>query len=391
MSSPKTTRVEFANALRGIAVICVLISHYCAVFWLGRDSVSTLINSPLLPDLYQPPVIFHPILATFNHYTSLGLLGVGLFFLISGFVIPFSFERYKWKEFLIGRAFRILPTYAIGFSITLLSVYCAGLYFHRSFPYHFQEIITHYIPGLQDIVGAKGMDGVVWTLSIEVRFYLVCALFYSWLQQPSKKILYVPLGIGLIALILNPLIPTWESTHVLWNRLASIFVLTGSFIIYMFIGVAFHLYYKGIVTYKKFILWASLLFLLFLAILKFSIHAPTIGLSLNYLLAIPIFLLAAKYTGMWCKHKFFVFFANISYPLYACHCVFGFVVLRILLDLRINTITAYLIAISSAASLSWLIHTCIEKPTNYIGKKIADRQKEEANEEYKSEWNMKKT
>ncbi|MCQ4062259.1 acyltransferase, partial [Klebsiella pneumoniae] len=44
-----------------------------------------------------------------------GAFGVALFFLISGFVIPFSFVKATWLSFLVGRFFRIFPLYAVGF------------------------------------------------------------------------------------------------------------------------------------------------------------------------------------------------------------------------------------------------------------------------------------
>lgn len=30
-------RLEFANALRGLAALAILVSHYLGVFWFSRD------------------------------------------------------------------------------------------------------------------------------------------------------------------------------------------------------------------------------------------------------------------------------------------------------------------------------------------------------------------
>ena len=45
-----------------------------------------------------------------------GPFGVALFFVISGFVIPFSFETYGRLDFIVARFFRIYPTYLTGLS-----------------------------------------------------------------------------------------------------------------------------------------------------------------------------------------------------------------------------------------------------------------------------------
>ena len=142
--SPVITRVDFASNLRGLAAVIVLLSHYCGVFWLNRAAVELLINAPILSvTIYPTPTILlflHTLL-----FFDWGSYGVGIFFLISGFVIPFSLSRETAKTFLIRRFMRIFPLYSIGLTITLISVYVSGLYFSRLFPYIFTEyfIFSH--------------------------------------------------------------------------------------------------------------------------------------------------------------------------------------------------------------------------------------------------------
>jgi peptidoglycan/LPS O-acetylase OafA/YrhL len=95
-------KIDFANTLRGIAAVAVVISHYFGVFWSDREADASLIKSPALPlDLYPVPEFFkwvHPI-AMLNW----GAFGVALFFLISGFVIPFSLKNARGMVlFLVG-------------------------------------------------------------------------------------------------------------------------------------------------------------------------------------------------------------------------------------------------------------------------------------------------
>ncbi|MGD9744518.1 MAG: acyltransferase family protein, partial [Dongiaceae bacterium] len=126
-------RVEFANALRGLAALFVLISHHLGQFWLDRSLAVRYADMPRLEDSVPTPLLVSILNPT--RYIDWGAFGVALFFLISGFVIPFAFERYGWKGFLAGRFFRIYPTYAVGFTATLLAIYLGGLYFDRPFPH----------------------------------------------------------------------------------------------------------------------------------------------------------------------------------------------------------------------------------------------------------------
>lgn len=55
-----------------------------------------------------------------------GLLGVQLFFLISGYLIIQSSSRSGWAAFLVNRAFRIFPAY--WFSVLLFSLLAGGVF-----------------------------------------------------------------------------------------------------------------------------------------------------------------------------------------------------------------------------------------------------------------------
>src|SRR5471030_457335 len=102
-------KIGFANGLRGIAALSVITGHYLGTFWKLTEAVAGLtgmVRAPVALPFFVEWVGASPI--------NLGAFGVALFFLISGFVIPLSFQSYGRLDFLIGRFFRIYPTYWMG-------------------------------------------------------------------------------------------------------------------------------------------------------------------------------------------------------------------------------------------------------------------------------------
>lgn len=85
-------RVEFANGLRGIAALCVVVSHYLGVYWFNREAVADLIKAPVLSaelvptPTYLEPLQIHPL---FNW----GAFGVALFFWLAALS-----SRTRWSS-----------------------------------------------------------------------------------------------------------------------------------------------------------------------------------------------------------------------------------------------------------------------------------------------------
>lgn len=127
-----------------------------------------------------------------------GEMGVILFFLVSGFIVPVSLERYRTAErFWVSRFFRLFPPYWFAMLVAL-ALHAIGRY-----P----------IPGVNDIPGGFGdrtaffasniamvpeffrqalVLGNAWTLGFELIFYvLVTAFFLARVQGRSREIALV--------------------------------------------------------------------------------------------------------------------------------------------------------------------------------------------------------
>ncbi|WP_238584416.1 acyltransferase family protein [Legionella gratiana] len=358
------------NTLRGITALFVVLSHYFSTFWYKRDTVAHLINAPLLDsENYSTPIY----ISWFNNFSLFdwGSYGVGLFFLISGFVIPFSLQRTTSLGFLVSRFLRIIPTYILGFSITIFVLFLGTQYFLTSWPYASQEIIIHYVPGIRDIIGTKNIDSIIWTLEIEMKFYVLVALLRFWFRQYSLKVFFIPVLFFLINCYISYMLPEWAISNFTAFIWSSVFILPSQYIIFMFLGVVFHYLYCHKLEPNQGYFLIGFLFFLFCIAWWVGSYSENLILAWSYALALLTFMFAYTFPYFFKTNPLFKFLADISYPLYIIHCISGYVFLRILLDKGINTGLSLIMVSTIAMMLSWFLHLFIEKPSQALGRKVA--------------------
>ena len=377
----RMARVEFANGLRGLAALSVVIAHYDSFFFYSATAIGAMANTPPPVRMTSPALdCWQAILSAFPF--AGGEFGVGLFFLISGFVIPMSLQRYNWRGFLVGRLFRIYPTYLAGFSITLFALWVAGSVFGKPFPYDIRAVIVHFIPGTRDLVWSSNIDFVVWTLEIEVKFYVVCAAAWIWLRRGDCRVFAIPLAMAACAIVVQVLSPGWLSTNALSYqiayRLGYTFTLTSRFLAFMFIGVAFYYHHRRRLNSIE--LGAISMALLLVFWLLWSVQwsmlpgvtaAPSGLVITSYALAFVVFLASYLFSRRWPSTRLLAFFADISYPLYVVHGIAGYVALGIMVAHGIAPAVAFLLALSGALAISWLLHIAVELPTHRFGQRLA--------------------
>lgn len=109
-------------------------------------------------------VVFHH---TFSFYY--GRLGVYLFFIISGFVIYFSLQK-GLKEYVWGRFLRLYPIFWVCATITYLVTVAYKV--HIDFRYYLQGLLMLNSGRMETMI-----DGVYWTLTFELLFYLYIGVF----------------------------------------------------------------------------------------------------------------------------------------------------------------------------------------------------------------------
>ena len=357
-------RLEFANILRGAAaLIVVLFAHFGGVFFASKDAVVSLIySSSNTYGWYEMPKFFQIIHLFGINY---GHLGVALFFLISGFVIPFSIERFSRIQFLIARFFRIWPTYMVGLSCSLIGLCISIWYFDVTWPYDIRQIL-YQILLIRDIFWVPSIDGVSWTLEIEIKFYLISALFLFYCYRKTKIIILLCF-VTLLAFAVVIMTADVGLKYMLEMDLV--------FITYMLIGTVFNFHHRRGISTLKLLSSVILIFILFATEWKYSFLSNGYfeGVK-NYGLALIIFFIFYMARFKIKTNKILDFFADISYPMYIVHPIIGYTFMSIFLKKypAFSTL-AIIFAFMISIALSYFIHIFVERKTNDFGKKLANK------------------
>lgn len=121
-----------------------------------------------------------------------GMFGVRVFFVISGFVLPYSL----WKggyifadfgRFLLKRIVRLDPPYIVSIAIALATGYLATLFpsSHAAFSVSPLQLVLH-LGYLNAFWGMPWIQPVYWTLAIEFQYYLILGFVFPLLRATSR-------------------------------------------------------------------------------------------------------------------------------------------------------------------------------------------------------------
>ncbi|MFT4097670.1 MAG: acyltransferase [Rhodoblastus sp.] len=362
-------RIEFANVLRGVAAMSVIFAHLGNTYWNWPQIIEMLTgvsyrggSAPFIAQLIPG---------------WLGGWGVSLFFVISGFVIPFSLERYTVKGFVAGRLWRIWPTCWAGLSITVVSVLIGVHLMGGVVPFTFRDVVTHYFPPLAAITDSRQIDTVMWTLEIEMLFYGVCALAASRLRSGHWSLWLFPVAIFVLWLGVDQIVLRLHESHPVLVRRLTYFDLDPPYIVFMFTGVALNLYQRGRLALPGAAAAIALCVGLF-AITQAIGQTPVKSSAVVYALGLALFIACMMAQDRFGRVRALRFFSDISYPVYIIHGVAGYVMLNAMMRAGWNTDAAALSTIAFMVGLAWLVHRFVEQPTHRIGQRIARRLSEAA-------------
>ncbi len=283
-----------------------------------------------------------------------GRLGVEIFFIISGFIIPWSLYHANYKinniiHFIAKRIIRICPTYFFVLAIGVLINYITTLtpwYHGTGFKIDYFGIFLH-ILFLKDFFSNHNwINPVFWTLAIEVQYYVLIAITFSLVSCLKRRIRIMTL----LMLSLSYFIPIGNGNIVI------------NYIPFFLIGIV--LFQKKIEIISNKELWLLLFILLIL-----TIRYDDFGIVVTIIACISS--ICILYFSF--ETKISKYFGEISYSLYLVHfpismCVLKYMAIFIRNDFE--KAMAVIISLIISVGIASLIYIFIEKPSMGWSKRI---------------------
>jgi peptidoglycan/LPS O-acetylase OafA/YrhL len=313
-------KIEVLNSLRAFAALSVCLFHFvCTV--VGFIKIEWVLK------------IFH-----------VGQYGVQTFFVISGFIIPWSMFHAKYKikfffTFFLKRIFRLEPPYLISIFIALIIFFMREYYLGKTNNHiviSFKQVALHFgylIPFFKEY---QWLNQVYWTLAVEFQYYFLVALVFIPLVNNSFLIRFL-VYVAFIALS---------------------FIGTSNFLPYwlpiFLLGILLFLFKTKLITFLEYYSISGILILF--CFFKYEMFCTI------YILIPIIFILyfdSIKILGLNLVGK-------ISYSIYLIHPLIGCSLINVFSHHIISPILKLLLiffAFAFTIIISWLTFILVERPS----------------------------
>jgi peptidoglycan/LPS O-acetylase OafA/YrhL len=314
-----TRRITELDALRGIAALIVLSYHYSiryAELFLGRT----------LPAATAVPF---------------GVLGVHLFFVLSGFVIQMTLYRKQTiASFALARFFRLYPVFWCCVCVTFL---LTVLYGPRPWGL---TVLAYNLTMVPKVFHRPFIDGVYWSLAVELYFYFWIALVYLVRNRVNiLASLSLWVGLSFLHALNRPRLP-FVATYLILD-----------FVPLFAMGIIFYILYDKKHEYRRLHLTALFNFSLLTYYLLYG-FVPT----LVVLAICAVFFSIIQGWLRFLSHPSLTFFGRISYPLYLLHQKIGMMVIHWLIAHNAGRMAATAGAVAVSVSLASLLTFAVERP-----------------------------
>ena len=350
MAERNPTRLPALDLLRFTAAIAVTLYHYVSCYPKGVDAAI-------------------PVVSAISAVTRYGYLGVDLFFMISGFVIVWSSWNRSALDFTVSRITRLYPSFWASLVFTAVCIWLiAPAVPHVSVPALTPRTLAANATMIPAVLNAPLIEGVYWTLEIEIRFYAL--IFVLLLLRSLHRI--------------EPLLYAWLALTI-----AS-----------LFIELPWILYYTGLVPYGAFFASGCLFFLVksrgwsiarsiglgvgLVTSMAVSINQRGQFLTADTTSAVVVPALVAVFFGLFVlmirrstpgTARLSYWLGALTYPLYLTHAMMGFLIYE-WLQPTIGTVasiaTITLLAFIVAIVLTVAVDIPARKPFATLLYRIAD-------------------
>ncbi|MDT7542558.1 MAG: hypothetical protein QOE33_2462 [Acidobacteriota bacterium] len=309
-------RIEALDFLRGIASLSVALFHFFNVVEPG-------------------------LLRTISSY---GNLGVQVFFVISGFIIPYSLFRggyvlRNYGTFVLKRVIRLDPPYFVTIAIIIaLGVFSWYVPFQQDQVFHvtLPQVLLHFAY-INVFFGYPWLNDVFWTLAIEFQYYLLIGLAFPIIFSRDARVRLASFALlGALAFVIHP----------------------PAFIFYYIF-----LFYMGILTCQLRVRLIGRRQYALLLVVSTVLALLTTGWPSTLAAAFAVFVILC----LRMRHAAFRFLGSISYSLYLVHSPIGRRALNVVLRLtHAQTMGARLFAILVATIVSiiaaYVLYRLVERP-----------------------------
>jgi peptidoglycan/LPS O-acetylase OafA/YrhL len=320
-STRHPSRIRELDALRGIAALMVVLYHYTVTY----DSA-------------------------FGHKADLwfsfgiGSHGVELFFLISGFVILMTLDRVRGAEdFALARASRLFPTYWLSVLFTAAAVTVFALPGYDVTPIQVLVNLTM----LQTFVGVENVDGVYWTMAVELAFYgwMLVVLAAGLLPRIERVLSVWLIAVGAAVIVFVAL-----QASLPWGLATALLLYHG------------HLFVAGMLFYRM--RTSPSRVALTLIVVTLAIEALFRPSSIGIVGAWYLVLVLLQLGRLgFLNRPPLLFPGTISYPLYLLHENIGFIVIRQLYAWGLDhTLALIFIPLALSIALATAVHFAVEVP-----------------------------
>ncbi len=360
---PPSERLRYIDALRAIAALLVVWLHAASTF------------SNASPETGASGRWFIAI----PGYIDVGHIGVVVFFLISGFVIPFSIlpdRAAPVGSFVIKRILRIYPAYWLSVPLAALVVFWIW-----GTPFATRELLIN-LTLLQDVFGVRSAEGVYWTLLVELVFYALCVVLLvtgSLFDRRRVALLAAALGLVFVANI-----ATYWLRHRIMTTTAPYWFLNLSV---MLCGALLRSRWNDAARRDAIadtLLGAMLAcYIVLLPIGAWIANGPKYNEPLTYSIGFLIFLAGTRLVRV--RTRLTDWLGRISYSIYLFHVIVFLAIDWWLLrqppgsPWRTQHVGVYaVIGVAATLAVASLVYRLVERPGIRLGHRLAERWQERA-------------
>ncbi len=294
----------------------------------------------------------YPIESLIRNSGWYGWLGVEMFFVISGFVIPYAMyeARYQvgedWFQFMKKRVIRIEPPYLVMVAVIPVLWYLSSLapgYQGDPVEIDTTQVLLHvgYLNGFFDV---PWLNPVFWTLAIEFQFYLLVSLSLGLMSHTNGVIRVTTLVV----------------------MIGSSLLLTSDVLVFKYLP----LFAMGIVVFQ---LRTGLVQSLE-GVILLSLSAGVLTFTLGWMITtVGLFtaLVILLYSGA--RVRGLVFLGAISYSLYLVHIPIGGRVVNLVsrfTDSELGMLFTSLLATVVSIIAAYLLYRLVERPSINWSKRV---------------------